>query len=473
MLNDEELAYLELTEVAELIRTRQITSVETTEAILRRTEALEPTLKSFASVQAEQALEAARQADREIAHGRYRGALHGVPIAVKDLAYTTDAPTASGGTLTSGYIAPYDATVVSRLRAAGAVITGKLAMTEGAWAEHHPDVPAPVNPWDAEIWTGVSSSGSGVATAAGLCYASLGSDTGGSIRLPSSLNGVTGVKPTWGRVSRYGITELAASLDHIGPMTRSARDAAVVLTAIAGADKNDPTSSLEPVPNYLADIDLVSRPAVGIDWNLMERFDEPTRDLMHSVVQVLRGLDWAVVEVNAPDLASAAADFEPLCSVETAVAHADTYPARAREYGPTLAQHIDHGRAMSAMQYQVLMQRRRDFTGQMHRLLRGIDLFLLPGIGMSAPTLETIRTVGDTPELLATILIPCAPINLCGLPSITLPGGFSDRGTPLAFQLVGRPFEEQLLLQAANAYQLETSFHRVHPDVRGQAKAAV
>jgi amidase len=473
MFKDEELAYMELTEVAELIRTRQITSVETTEAILRRTEALEPTLKSFSTVQAEQALETARQADQEIKQGRYRGALHGVPIAVKDLAYTTDAPTASGGTINTGYISPYDATVVSRLRTAGAVITGKLAMTEGAWAEHHPDVPAPVNPWDAEIWTGVSSSGSGVATAAGLCYASLGSDTGGSIRLPSSLNGVTGVKPTWGRVSRYGITELAASLDHIGPMTRSARDAAAVLTVIAGSDKNDPTSSIEPVPDYLADIHLGRRPTVGIDWHLMERFDQPTRELMHNVVQVLKGLDWAVVEVNAPDLASAAADFEPLCSVETAVAHADSYPARAREYGPTLAQHIDHGRAMTAMQYQLLLQRRRDFTGQMHRLLRGIDLFLIPGIGMSAPTLETIRTVGETPELLATILIPCAPINLCGLPSITLPGGFSDRGTPLAFQLVGRPFEEQLLLQAANAYQTDTSFHRVHPNVHVQPKISV
>uniref|UniRef100_A0AAU2AB34 Amidase n=1 Tax=Streptomyces sp. NBC_00093 TaxID=2975649 RepID=A0AAU2AB34_9ACTN len=465
MFKDEELAYLELTEVAELIRSRQITSVETTEASLRRIHALEPALKSFVTVLADRALETARQADLDIARGRYRGPLHGVPIAVKDLAYTTDAPTGSGGTINAGYVSSYDATVVARLRAAGAVITGKLAMTEGAWAEHHPDLPVPVNPWDAEVWTGVSSSGSGVATAAGLCYASLGSDTGGSIRLPASLNGVTGLKPTWGRVSRYGITELAASLDHIGPMTRSARDAAAVLSVIAGADRNDPTSSVHPVPDYLAGIHLTRRPCVGIDWHLMERFDEPTRETMRNVVRVLEALDWAVVEVNAPDLASAAADFEPLCSVETATAHADTYPARASEYGPGLAHHIEQGRMMTAMQYQRLMRRRRDFTGRMHRLLRGIDLFLLPGIGLSAPTLETVGSLGDNPDLLATMLIPTAPINLCELPTITLPGGFSERGTPLAFQFVGRPFEEQLLLQAAHAYQTATSFHRVHPEV--------
>jgi amidase len=189
----EDVAHLELTEVAELIRARQVTSVEITETLLRRIETHDPALLSYATVMSDVALTAARRADDELAHGRYRGPLHGVPVAVKDLCFTTDAPTAGGGTIHAEFVPSYDATVVTRLRAAGAVLTGKLRMTEGAYTSHHPDLPVPVNPWDAGTWSGASSSGSGVATAAGLCYGSLGSDTGGSIRLPSSMNGV----PRW------------------------------------------------------------------------------------------------------------------------------------------------------------------------------------------------------------------------------------------------------------------------------------
>jgi amidase len=175
-----------------------------------------------------------------------------VPIAVKDLCYTDFAPTAAGMLIYKGFIPPYTCTVVERLERAGAVILGKLSMTEGAFAIHHPGMPTPVNPWRAEVWTGASSSGSGAATAAGLCYGSLGSDTGGSIRFPSAACGLTGLKPTWGRVSRYGVFPLSETLDHIGPMTRTAADCAVMLAAIAGADPRDPTALLAPVPDYVA-----------------------------------------------------------------------------------------------------------------------------------------------------------------------------------------------------------------------------
>src|SRR5690349_3127599 len=192
--------------------------------------------------------------------------LHGVPVAVKDLCWTEGIATAAGMPLHKDFVPAVDATVVRKLREAGAVLLGKLQLTEGAFADHHPDVPPPVNPWHPDHWSGASSSGSGVATAAGLCFGSLGSDTGGSIRFPSAANGNTGLKPTWGRVSRHGCFELAASLDHIGPMCRSATDAAIVLAAIAGADPDDPTTLRAPVPDYLAGDDRTLQGVrVGLD----------------------------------------------------------------------------------------------------------------------------------------------------------------------------------------------------------------
>ena len=208
----------------------------------------------------------AKRHDSEIAKGIWRGPLHGVPIGLKDLCYTTFAPTAGGTTIHAKFVPPFNATIVDRLERAGAVTLGKLKMTEGAYTSHHPDDQAPLNPWNANYWVGSSSSGSGVATSAGLCYGSIGSDTGGSIRFPSATCGLTGIKPTWGRVSRYGVFPLADSLDHVGPMCRSAADAAAMLGVIAGADANDPTALPAPVPNYLARIgDGIRGLRIGVD----------------------------------------------------------------------------------------------------------------------------------------------------------------------------------------------------------------
>ena len=250
-----ELHFLSLTDVACKVRSRAISSVEVTQHMIERIDRLDGELRSYATVIADVALAQAREADAEIADGRGRGPLHGVPIGIKDLCATRDAPTHVGSIALRNWNPGIDATVVARLRTAGAVLLGKLQMTEGAFGDHHPDIAPPVNPWGADYWTGVSSSGSGVATAAGLCFGSLGTDTGGSIRFPSHCGSVTGIKPTWGRVSRAGAFALSDSLDHIGPMTRSAADAAVMLGIIAGRDPKDPTSLAAPVPDYLADLD--------------------------------------------------------------------------------------------------------------------------------------------------------------------------------------------------------------------------
>src|SRR5215475_6633276 len=265
-MTSDELWYLELVEVGRCIRARQLSSVEVTQAILDRIVRLDPHFKAYATLTPDLALAQARQADQEISRGALLGPLHGVPIAVKDLCHTKGIPTAAGMPMHKAHRPAGDATVVTRLRAAGAVLLGKLQLTEGAYGAHHPAIDPPVNPWSAVHWTGVSSSGSGVATAAGLCYGSLGSDTGGSIRFPSTMNGVTGLKPTWGRVSRAGVFALAPSMDHVGPIARNARDAAALLGALAGADVDDPTAAHDAVPDYLRDIDQGVRALrIGID----------------------------------------------------------------------------------------------------------------------------------------------------------------------------------------------------------------
>src|SRR5215813_2202752 len=246
-----ELHYLELMELTARIKARELSSVAVTHALVDRIASLDGTLGSYAVVTADAAMAQAKVAEAEIMASRYRGPLHGVPIAVKDLCWTRGIPTAAGMAIYKNYCPHEDATVVRLLKEAGAVLLGKLQLTEGAYSDHHPSVTPPKNPWNPDYWPGISSSGPGAATAAGLCYGSLASDTGGSIRWPSAANGLTGLKPTWGRVSRYGVFELAATLDHVGPMARCAADAGALLGVIAGADEKDPTTVLDPVPDYL------------------------------------------------------------------------------------------------------------------------------------------------------------------------------------------------------------------------------
>ena len=258
--------YMRLAQVARLIASKDVSPVELTRLMLDRIAAVDGRLKSYATVMADHAMAAARDAEEKIQRGQYRGALHGVPIAVKDLCYTRGVRTMGALAVLKNFVPDFDATVVTRLKDAGAIILGKLNLTEGAMAAYHPDFDIPVNPWNEDLWASVSSSGSGVATAAGLCFGSLGSDTGGSIRFPAAQCGIVGLKPTWGRVSRYGVLELAGSLDHIGPMTRSVAAAAIMFEAIAGVDPNDVTTRSEPVESILGTLrEGVSGVRLGID----------------------------------------------------------------------------------------------------------------------------------------------------------------------------------------------------------------
>ena len=459
-----DLHYRSATEVARSIAAGELTSVEATGTILDRISEIDPMLRSYAIVTAERALADAATLDAELAAGHRRGPLHGVPIAVKDLFDVAGVPRGAGMPIHRATVPTGDGTVVARLRAAGAVILGKLQMTEGAFGVHHPAIPAPLNPWHADYWTGVSSSGSGAATAAGLCFLSLGSDTGGSIRFPSTMNGLTGLKPTWGRVSRAGVFPLAESLDHVGPICRSALDAALAMSIIAGPDPDDPTAAPLEVEDYVGLIGSgVEGKRLGVLRDL-DGLDSDAERVYGTATLTMAQAGATIVDVELPpDFDQAGRDWVALCSVEAALAHESTYPARATDYGPVLADTLEMGRRTSGLEFARMQRRRARLTGELTQLLASVDLLLLPVMGVAAPTIEDMRKAGRAPEAVARRLRFTAPFDLSGQPTLTLPGGMNTDGVPIGFQIVGRAFDEADVLAAGHAYQRATDWHLRHP----------
>ncbi|MBB5448069.1 MULTISPECIES: amidase [unclassified Paraburkholderia] len=458
------LHYMEVRELARLIATREISPVEVTTAMLERIERLDPTLHSYALVMRDEALASAREAERKVLNGEALGPLHGVPLAVKDLYWCAGSPTAAGTIIRRNFVPTEDATAVKRLRDAGAIVLGKLQLTEGAFATHHPEIAEPVNPWHPGHWAGASSSGSGVATAAGLCYASLGTDTGGSIRFPSAANGLTGIKPTWGRVSRHGVFALGASLDHPGPMARSAADASLLLGAIAGHDPLDPTSLPEArfvLPDDAHDLGGL-RIGIDAEWN-SNGTDDVIVHALARVVEVVKSLGAQVEEVRVPDVRTVVDEWQVNCGVEVAVAHADTYPRLAAHYGPALTRLIKIGRETSGMAYQQVLLNRAALRGKINRLMSGIDLLIVPMQPFAAPTHEQLGALAQDPELNARLIQFTAPFNSTGHPAIALPCGLTQGGLPIGFQFVAAHGAEALLCRAGMAYQKASDWHRLHP----------
>lgn len=464
-MTDEQIFFLEFSELTRLLHTRKLSPVELTRNMLERIGQLDRRLGAYALVTPELALAQARDAEALLMQRRILGPLHGVPIAVKDLCFIKGVATAAGMPLHRNFIPAFDGTVVARLRDAGAILLGKLQMTEGAFADHHPDIAPPVNPWHAAHWAGASSSGSGVATAAGLCYAAIGTDTGGSIRFPCAANGVTGIKPTWGRVSVHGAYELAASLDHIGPMCRSAADAGAMLAVIAGADPHDPTALQAPVPDYLAGSDRDLRGVrIGIDPHYTSEGVDPVMTAaLEQGKAVLAGLGAEMRSVSFPDPTDVIEDWATQCAVETAVAHEATFPSQRAAYGPGLAGLLDMGRAVKPLDVQKVWLRRRRFTGRLAALFETIDLLLIPAQPTASPTVAEMAALGSDPDGFDRLVKFTAPFDASGSPTITLPAGFTRQGTPVALQLVARHLDEALLVRAGRAFQRETDWHRRHP----------
>jgi amidase len=460
-----DLHFKTLTDVAGHIRRHEMSSLEVTTAILNRIASLDTTLKSYATVMEDHALASAKKADNEIAAGRYRGPLHGIPIAVKDLCFTKGIRTMGGSTVFAEHVPDYDSTVVKRLESAGAVLLGKLNLTEGAMAGYHPDFDIPVNPWNKRVWSGASSSGSGVAVAAGLAYATLGSDTGGSIRFPAASCGVVGLKPTWGRVSRYGVFALAESLDHIGPLARSTTDAAVVLQAIAGYDANDPTSLSNPVPDILDIIDLgVKGVRIGLDEQyVFEKADSEVAQAVVSGVRALEVLGAEIVEVTLPDFDAYILAWITLCTAEAVLAHADTYPSRRDDYGPWFREWLDLGSKVSGADYARANNTRAALNGLLRRIFGKIDLLACPSMpGPPKPVTEE-ELYGSMEGFDPSNLRFTAPFDFNGAPTLSVPCGFNQDGLPLSLQFIGHHLSEPMLCQVGYAYQEATDWHRARP----------
>ena len=465
---DVPLHFKTITELAGLIQSEQISPVEVTNAMLQRINDLDGKYKSYATRMADHALDSAKRAELEITSGRYRGPLHGIPVAVKDLCFTSGVRTMGGTKSLMGHVPDFDSTVVSNLEAAGAVLLGKLNLTEGAMGGYNPALEIPLNPWNTDRWAGSSSSGSGVATAAGLCFGSLGSDTGGSIRFPSAACGIVGLKPTWGRVSRYGVLALAESLDHVGPMTRSAADAGIMLQAISGHDANDPTTLLDAVPNMRENIESgVNGLRIGLDETYVtEGVDSELAQAVLAGVRVMEGLGAEIVTVQMPDVDSYLPAWPVLCSAEAVAAHSENYPSRQDEYGPWFRGWLDQGAKVTGAEYARANNMRAECNGLVRQAFQDIDVLACPAtIAPPHPVSPEISYGPMDGRRGTSFQRYTVPFDFNGTPTITLPCGFNGEGLPLALQFAGKHLAEPLLCRVGHAYEQATEWHEMHPPV--------
>lgn len=461
------LHFRTITEISEAIASKEVSPVEIAAAMLQRIDELDGRLKSYATVMADSAMAAAQKAAQEIDAGMSRGPLHGVPIAVKDLCFTKGVRTMGAAKVLADHVPSFDGTVIAKLKSAGAILLGKLNLTEGAMGGYNPEFDIPKNPWNPDRWTGSSSSGSGVATAAGLCLGSLGSDTGGSIRFPSAACGIVGLKPTWGRVSRYGVLALAESMDHVGPMTRSVADAGIMLEAIAGFDPNDPTSLPNPVPNMLEGIGQgIAGVRIGFDENYATNdIDIELAEAVCAGVEVLADQGAEIVEVQMPDVDEYVSAWPTLCSAGAVAAHTATYPSQRDDYGLWFRGWLDMGAQVTGADYAKANNLRAACTGHLRRVFEGIDVLVCPS--MSAPphivTPEMLYGAYGARDLKFQRFT--VPFDYNGTPTLSVPCGMNSEGLPLSIQFVGKHLTEPLLCQVGHAYESSTPWHNLHPDV--------
>jgi aspartyl-tRNA(Asn)/glutamyl-tRNA(Gln) amidotransferase subunit A len=465
----EDLCDQPLLDVAAKIRARQISPVDVTKSVLARIDALDATFNAFVTVLAEQALDDARDAEREILAGRYRGPLHGVPVSLKDLFATEGVRTTAGSRVLADHIPDHDATVVERLRMAAAIVVGKTNMLEFAYAAVHPDYGPTRNPWDPARSSSGSSSGSAVAVATGMGYGSIGSDTGGSIRLPAAYCGIVGLKPTYGRVSRHGGIPVSWSADHFGPMTRTAGDAAALLGAIAGEDPRDPTSGRVPVPDYVAALGGgLAGKRIGVSERYLRHHVDPAvLEMVEQAIATLEGLGAAVEEISLPPPSEAVAALLAILMPEATVYHLPWLREQPESYSAAVRERLELGAVTPAVSYIQGQQARRRVIDAFLAAMEPVDLLVTPTGPTAATLLEGDLTTSDEadPQILAALIHFCGPFNLTGLPAVSIPCGFTPGGLPVGMQLVGKPWQEGSILAAAHAYQQATDWHHRLPPV--------
>jgi aspartyl-tRNA(Asn)/glutamyl-tRNA(Gln) amidotransferase subunit A len=454
--------FTSISELAARIRRREISPVEVAEDCLLRIERLNPALNAFITVMAESAMAEARRAEAEILRGEWRGALHGVPVAVKDLIDVAGVPTTAASALYKGRVASHDAEVVRRLRDTGAVIIGKNNLHEFAYGgsslvSHFGDVH---NPWDVGRIAGGSSGGSAAAVAAGMVYAAIGTDTAGSIREPAALCGCLGLKPTYGRVSSRGVVPLSASLDHVGPLAATVADAAVVLQAIAGYDEADVTSADAPVADYVAALrDGVKGMRVGVARGYF--FDHLDSEVAAAMEHALRGLQSLGAELREVRFGENEVPTDrTVQAAESYAFHAANVAKSPDLYQAETVRRIRNGAAISAAEY---IHRRRELEDARRNIgaaFADVDVIVTPTTPTAAPAIADLKADPDAlrPAELK-LLRNTRPFNVWGLPAISVPCGLTQTGLPIGMQIAGPHWREDLVLRLAHAYEQATAWH--------------
>jgi aspartyl-tRNA(Asn)/glutamyl-tRNA(Gln) amidotransferase subunit A len=460
-----EPALLSLTEAAKAIAQKRVSSREVTQSCLDRIAKWQPHLNAFMAVEGEAALTAADKADAALANGGPHGALHGVPMAHKDMYYDAGQVVTCGSKIRRGFVATTTSTALQRLKDAGTVRLGSLQMAEFAYGPtgHNSHYGPARNPFALDRITGGSSSGSGSAVAARLTFAALGSDTGGSIRMPAHFCGVTGLKTTYGRISRAGAMPLSQSLDTVGPLARTAEDCALLLGIMAGVDPEDPTAIAGPVPNFMA---VTREPIKGLTIGVPNAFyvddlDSEVARILDDTLAALRREGVKIVQVELPDQRQLTAACQLVLAVEAAAFHKRWMIERPQDYGPQVLMRLQNGLAIPAVSYLEAMRWRGPALAAHLAAVAGVDAVIAPVAPVAAPTIAE-SDVGNSPDAEAVIQRLTRftrPINYLGLPSLSIPSGFTRDGLPVGLQVIGRSFDEAMLLRIGAAFQRVTDFH--------------
>jgi aspartyl-tRNA(Asn)/glutamyl-tRNA(Gln) amidotransferase subunit A len=469
-MTDSDLTYASIVELARQFRERKLSPVEFTRAALERCEKLEPRLNAFITLLPEAALQAARQAEDEISRGQYRGLLHGVPLGIKDLFWTRGVRTTAASRIMTDFVPDEDAAVVERLRAAGAVIFGKTNMVEFAYGPadyYQPEFGPTRNPWAADRFCGGSSTGSGVAVAAGILPGALGSDTAGSIRNPASFSGITGLKPTYGLISAHGAVPLAASLDHMGPLTRSAEDCAVMLQVLAGFDPRDPSSVNVEIPSYTEHIaDGVRGLRLGLPKNFFLEADIQPEVLaaVEAATAAFRELGAEIIPLELPNLAEDAGHIMAVMRAEASAYHRQNLEERPGDFVEDIRQKLLGGLNISAVDYIAALEACRRIRQTFNSALDRVDAILTPTRDTTAPRMaEDGKVLDQFPHMKAGRATPTIPFNAARIPAISVPCGFDENGLPIGLTISSRAFDDAMALRVAHAFQQATDWHTRHP----------
>ena len=470
-MQTKDLHYLTIADAARLIESKRLSPVELVTAHLNRIAQTDDRLNSFITLLADEAVEAAAEAEGAIQRGEYRGALHGIPIGLKDLYYTKGIRTTVGSKIMQDFVPDYDAAVTERFRNAGATLIGKLQMHEfalGATSENPHYGPAH-NPWDITRITGGSSGGSGSAIAAGQCMAALGSDTGGSVRIPASACGIIGLKPTFGRVSRHGVFPLANSLDTVGPMTRTVRDAAIVMNAIAGCDKRDASSANRPDEDFTR---LLEQDISGMRVGLPQEYfydviDDEVSAAVQQAARILEGLGAHVEECSIPALNDSVSISGTILLTEAAEIHLDNLREHADDLDADVRRRLEEGAMTPAVTYIAAQRARASFNREISRAMRTYDILLAPTTAIGAPKIgdSMVEVSGVSEAKLAIMPRLTRPHNICGIPTVSVPCGFTSEGLPIGMQIAARAFKDAVALQVAYAYEQATEWHTRRPAI--------